>query len=83
MSAELATRLIDVLGALLLFTMILILAAGQLYRAIYAVAAQAVFLGIAGAVLARGHRQRGPVGHRRHHHRGQGDRSCPGCSSGW
>ncbi len=51
MSAELATRLIDVLGALLLFTMLLILAAGQLFRAIYAVAAQAVFLGIAGAVL--------------------------------
>jgi hydrogenase-4 component E len=51
MSVELATRLIDVLGALLLFTMLLILAAGQLYRAIYAVGAQAVFLGIAGAVL--------------------------------
>ncbi len=52
MSVELATRLIDVLGALLLFTMLLILASGQLFRAIYAVAAQAVFLGIAGAVLA-------------------------------
>jgi hydrogenase-4 component E len=51
-SVELATRLIDVLGALLLFTMLLILASGQLFRAIYAVAAQAVFLGIAGAVLA-------------------------------
>ncbi len=51
MSVELATRLIDVLGALLLFTMLLILASGQLFRAIYAVAAQAVFLGIAGAVL--------------------------------
>ena len=51
MTVELATRLIDVLGALLLFTMLLILAAGQVYRAIYAVAAQAVFLGIAGAVL--------------------------------
>jgi len=51
MTVELATRLIDVLGALLLFTMLLILAAGQLYRAIYAVAAQSVFLGIAGAVL--------------------------------
>jgi hydrogenase-4 component E len=48
---ELATRLIDVLGALLLFTMLLILASGQLFRAIYAVAAQSVFLGIAGAVL--------------------------------
>ncbi len=51
MTVELATRLIDVLGALLLFTMLLILAAGQVFRAIYAVAAQAVFLGIAGAVL--------------------------------
>jgi hydrogenase-4 component E len=51
MSAELATRLIDGLGALLLFTMLLILASGQLFRAIYAVAAQAAFLGIAGAVL--------------------------------
>ncbi len=52
MSVELATRLIDVLGALLLFTMLLILAAAQLFRAIYAVAAQSVFLGLAGAVLA-------------------------------
>ena len=52
MSVELATRLIDVLGGLLLFTMLLILAAGQVFRAIYAVAAQAVFLGVAGAVLA-------------------------------
>jgi len=51
MSALLAVRLINVLGALLLFTMLLILASGQLYRAIYAVAAQAVLLGIAGAVL--------------------------------
>ena len=51
MSVLLAVRLIDVLGALLLFTMLLILASGQLYRAIYAVAAQAVLLGIAGAVL--------------------------------
>jgi hydrogenase-4 component E len=51
-SVELATRLIDDLGALLLFTMLLILAAGQLFRAIYAVAAQAALLGIAGAVLA-------------------------------
>jgi len=52
MSVELAARLIDILGGLLLFTMLLILVAGQLFRAIYAVAAQAVFLGIAGAVLA-------------------------------
>lgn len=52
MTVELAARLIDVLGGLLLFTMLLILAAGQVFRAIYAVAAQAVFLGVAGAVLA-------------------------------
>lgn len=51
MSADLATTLIDDIGALLLFTMILILGAGQLYRAIYAVAAQSVFIGIAGGVL--------------------------------
>lgn len=51
MSDALATTLIDDIGALLLFTMILILGAGQLYRAIYAVAAQSVFIGIAGAVL--------------------------------
>jgi Hydrogenase 4 membrane component (E) len=51
MSVELATRLIDILGALLLFAMLLILASGQLFRAIYAVALQSVFLGIAGAVL--------------------------------
>jgi hydrogenase-4 membrane subunit HyfE len=52
MSLELAARLIDILGGLLLFTMLLILVAGQLFRAVYAVAAQAVFLGIAGTVLA-------------------------------
>ena len=52
MSNELATNLIDDLGALLLLTMLLILASGQLFRAIYAVSAQSVFLGIAGAVLA-------------------------------
>jgi hydrogenase-4 membrane subunit HyfE len=51
MTTDLATRLIDLLGALLLFTMLLILGAGQLYRAIYAVAAQSVFIGVAGAVL--------------------------------
>jgi hydrogenase-4 component E len=49
---ELATKLIDDIGALLLFTMILILGAGQLYRAVYAVAAQSMFIGVAGAVLA-------------------------------
>jgi hydrogenase-4 component E len=51
MMIELATRLIDVLGALLLFTMMVILASGQLFRAIYAVAVQAVFLGLAAIIL--------------------------------
>jgi hydrogenase-4 component E len=51
-SAALATEYIDDIGAFLLFTMVLILAAGQLYRAIYAVAVQSVFLAAAGAVLA-------------------------------
>ena len=51
MSIELATRLINDLGALLLVTMMLILASGQLFRAIFAVAAQSVFLGIAGVIL--------------------------------
>ena len=44
--------IIDDLGALLLFTMILILAAGQIHRAVYAVAAQSLLIAIAGAVLA-------------------------------
>ena len=52
MNPSLATSLIDDIGGFLLFTMILILASGQLYRAIYAVAAQAAFLSLAAAVLA-------------------------------
>jgi len=44
--------IIDDLGALLLITMILILAASQIYRAIYAVAAQSLLIAIAGGVLA-------------------------------
>ncbi len=52
MSAETVHTIIDDLGALLLFTSILILAASQVYRAIYAVAAQSLFIAIAGAVLA-------------------------------
>ena len=52
MSAETVHTVIDDLGALLLFTTILILAASQVYRAIYAVAAQSLFIAIAGAVLA-------------------------------
>jgi hydrogenase-4 component E len=51
-SAETAHVLIDDLGALLLFTMILIVAAGQIYRAIYAVAAQSLLIAVAAAVLA-------------------------------
>jgi len=51
-SAETVQTIIDDLGALLLFTMILIVAAGQIYRAIYAVAAQSLLIAIAGAVLA-------------------------------
>ena len=52
MSAETVHTVIDDLGALLLFTMILIVAAGQIYRAIYAVAAQSLLIVIAAAVLA-------------------------------
>ena len=52
MSAETVYTVIDDLGALLLFTMILIVAAGQIYRAIYAVAAQSLLIAVAGAVLA-------------------------------
>jgi hydrogenase-4 component E len=51
-SADMVHTIIDDLGALLLFTMILILAAGQIYRAIYAVAAQSLLIAIAGGVLA-------------------------------
>ena len=52
MSADTVQTLIDDLGALLLFTMILIVAAGQIYRAIYAVAAQSLLIAIAGGILA-------------------------------
>ena len=52
MSGEALHAVIDDLGALLLFTMILIVAAGQIYRAIYAVAAQSLLIAIAAAVLA-------------------------------
>jgi len=51
-SADTVHTVIDDLGALLLFTMILIVAAGQIYRAIYAVAAQSLLIAIAAAVLA-------------------------------
>ena len=52
MSADHLLTLIDDLGALLLFTMIVIVAAGQIYRAIYAVAAQSLLISIAAAVMA-------------------------------
>ena len=52
MSADTVHTVIDDLGALLLFTMILIVAAGQIYRAIYAVAAQSLLIAIAAGVLA-------------------------------
>ena len=47
MSAETVHTIIDDLGALLLFTMILIVAASQISRAIYAVAAQSFLIAIA------------------------------------
>ena len=52
MSAETVQTIIDDLGALLLFTMIIIVAAGQIYRAIYAVAGQSLLIAVAGGVLA-------------------------------
>src|SRR5215831_10430 len=51
-AAETVHTIIDDLGALLLFTMILIVIASQISRAIYAVAAQSLFIAIAGGVLA-------------------------------
>jgi len=51
-TTETVQTVINDLGALLLFTMILIVAAGQIYRAIYAVAAQSLLIAVAGAVLA-------------------------------
>ena len=52
MSAGTVPAIINDLGALLLFTMILIVAASQISRAIYAVAAQSLLIAIAGGVLA-------------------------------
>jgi len=51
-TTETVQTVINDLGALLLFTMILIVAAGQIYRAIYAVAVQSLLIAVAGAVLA-------------------------------
>ena len=53
MSADTVQSIIDDLGALLLFTMILIIAASQISRAIYAVAAQSLLIAIAAGVLAK------------------------------
>ena len=52
MNIEIVHAVIDDLGALLLFTMIIIVGASQISRAIYAVAFQSLFIAIAGAVLA-------------------------------
>ena len=52
MNIEIVHAVIDDLGALLLFTMIIIVGASQMSRAIYAVAFQSLFIAIAGAVLA-------------------------------
>ena len=52
MSTETIHAVIDDIGSLLLFTMILIVAAGQVYRAIYAVAAQSLLIALAAGVLA-------------------------------
>ena len=51
MTSELATRLIDDIGALLLFTMILVLGAGQITKAIYAMAVQSLLIGVGGIIL--------------------------------
>jgi hydrogenase-4 component E len=51
-SPETVFTIIDDLGALLLFTMILIIAAGQIHHAIYAVAVQSFLISVAGGVLA-------------------------------
>jgi hydrogenase-4 component E len=52
MSLLLATHLIDIIGAFLLITMIIILEAADLYQAIYTMAVQSVFIALAGVVLA-------------------------------
>jgi hydrogenase-4 component E len=51
MSLELAAYLIDIFGACLLITMIIILEAGDIYRAIYTMAVQSIFIALTGAVL--------------------------------
>jgi len=51
MSIALASYLIGIIGSLLLLTMIVILEAGDLYRAIYTMAVQSFLIALAGAVL--------------------------------
>ncbi len=51
MSLELAAYLIDIIGGVLLITMIIILEGGDLYHAIYTMALQSFFIALAGAVL--------------------------------
>ncbi len=51
MSPELAARLVDCIGALLLLTMVLLLTARQVQRAIYVLAVQSLGIALAGAVL--------------------------------
>ena len=52
MSADLAAYLIDIIGACLLVTMVVILEAGDLHRAVYTMAVQSALIAAAGAVLA-------------------------------
>ena len=82
MSPETVQTIIDDLGALLLFTMILIIAAGQISRAIYAVAAQSAPHRHRRRGPGDGHRERGPLGDRRRHPRHQGDRAAVGAALG-
>ena len=53
MNPAIVHAVIDDLGSLLLFTMILIVGASQISRAVYAVAGQSLLIAIAGAVLAK------------------------------
>ena len=52
MSAETIQTIVDDLGALLLLTTIVIIAAGQISSAVYAVAVQSFLIAVAGGVLA-------------------------------
>ena len=73
MNPETVHTIINDLGALLLFTMILIIAAGQIHHAILAVAAQSSLIAVAGGVLARELQGQVPApAHRRAHARPRG-----------